>query len=353
MKPNQKTVFIGMSGGVDSSVSAYLLKKKGYNVIGVFMAGYNIDGCDEKDSEDARRAAEKIGIPFYVWDFKKEYEKMVVGYMVDGYRKGLTPNPDVMCNKEIKCGLFLERAKRLKADYIATGHYAIIKSESKNHKKTAAIFAGKDKNKDQTYFLWAIKKEDLKYCLFPVGGYLKSEVRKIAKSAGLLTAEKKDSQGICFLGKVSIDDFLKLFIPEKEGLILDESGKEIGRHKGAWYYTIGQRHGLGVPGQKPFYVAKKDVSKNIIVAVSGNSKLLLKSEFEVKDPNFLVPEKEVVNSDVLCRVRYRQPLFGARLFKNKNNWILRCQKPQKFVAEGQSAVLYNKKGKMLGGGIIR
>lgn len=341
-----------MSGGVDSSVSAYLLKRQGYDVTGVFMAGYNIDGCDEKDSEDARRVAEKIGIPFYVWNFKKEYEKRVVGYMVEGYKSGITPNPDVMCNKEIKFGLFLERAKKFGAGYIATGHYAILKSKSENYKKNYEVFAGKDKNKDQTYFLWAIKKEDLKYCLFPLGGYEKNEVRKIAKKVGLQTARKKDSQGICFLGKVAIDDFLKLFIPEKEGLVLDETGEEIGRHKGAWHYTIGQRHGLGIPRERPLYVAEKDIMKNIIVAVPENDKLLLKSEFEMTDVNFLVSKKEAVGSEVMCRIRYRQPLFKARLLRSENHWILRCLKPQKFVAKGQSAVLYNRKEKMLGGGII-
>lgn len=336
-----------MSGGVDSSVSAYLLKRQGYDAVGVFMAGYNIDGCDEKDSEDARRIAEKIGIPFYVWDFREEYERRVVDYMVEGYRKGLTPNPDVMCNKEIKFGLFLERAKKLGADRIATGHYAVIDP------KTNEVFAAKDKNKDQTYFLWAIKKEDLEYCLFPVGGLLKSEVRKIAEKAGILAAEKKDSQGICFLGKVSIDDFLKLFIPPQEGLVLDESGKEIGRHQGAWYYTIGQRHGLGIPAEEPLYVAAKDVKENTIVAVPAKSKLLFKNEFEIGETNWLAPEKEIVGENILCRVRYRQPLFGVKAYREKNKWFLRAAKPQKFVAEGQSAVLYDKKGKLLGGGIIK
>jgi len=342
-----KKVFVAMSGGVDSSVSAYLLKTRGYDAVGVFMAGYNIDGCDEKDSEDARRIAEKIGIPFYVWDFREEYERRVVDYMVEGYRSGLTPNPDVMCNKEIKFGLFLERAKKLGADHIATGHYAVIDP------KTKAVFAAKDKNKDQTYFLWAIKKEDLKHCLFPVGGLLKSEVRAIAKKAGILAAEKKDSQGICFLGKVSIDDFLKLFIPPKQGPILDESGKEIGRHEGAWYYTIGQRHGLGVPGKEPLYVAMKDTEKNIIVAVTAKSRLLFKDEFEIEETNWLVPEKELVDKNILCRVRYRQPLFEVQASLEKNKWFLRATKPQKFVAEGQSAVLYDQKEKLLGGGIIK
>ncbi|MCL4406406.1 MAG: tRNA 2-thiouridine(34) synthase MnmA [Patescibacteria group bacterium] len=346
MPRRKKIVFVGMSGGVDSSVSAYLLKRAGYDVVGVFMAGYNIDGCDEKDSEDARRAAEKIGIPFYVWDFKQEYKRFVVDYMIGGYKQGLTPNPDVMCNKEIKFGLFLERAKRLGADYIATGHYAVVDPQRR------AVFAAKDKNKDQTYFLWAVKKNDLKFCLFPVGKMLKSEVRRVAKSAGLLTAEKKDSQGICFLGKVSIDDFLKIFIPAKEGLILDEEGREIGRHQGAWYYTVGQRHGLGVPGKEPLYVAEKNVKKNVIVAVPGQSRLLLKNEFEIGDVNLLVPEKEIAGSDILCRVRYRQPLFPGRLSKKGNRWIFQPQKSQKFVAEGQSAVFYDKKGRMLGGGII-
>lgn len=349
-----KKVFVGMSGGVDSSVSAYLLKRQGYDVIGVFMAGYNIDGCDEKDSEDARRVAEKIGIPFYVWDFKKEYEKKVVDYMVDGYKSGITPNPDVMCNKEIKFGLFLKRAKKFGADCIATGHYARIKAIPATGRKMKeyAIYAAKDATKDQTYFLWAVKKKDLARCLFPVGGYLKSKVRLIAKSAGIFTAVKKDSQGICFLGKIPMTEFLKTFIPEKEGSILDEEGFEIGKHKGSHYYTIGQRHGLAIPGKEPLYVAEKDITQNTVVAVPKNSKLLLKSDFEMSDLNFLVSKKEFVGSEIMCRVRYRQPLFEARLLRVEKHWILQCLRPQKFVAKGQSAVFYNNKGKMLGGGII-
>ncbi|MEK7062321.1 MAG: tRNA 2-thiouridine(34) synthase MnmA, partial [Patescibacteria group bacterium] len=229
MKKNKKkTVFVAMSGGVDSSVAALLLNKQGYNVIGVFMRCYNLDGCSERDAEDARRVAEKLNIPFYVWDFEEEYKKKVVEYMVKGYKKGITPNPDVMCNREIKFGLFLEKALSMRADYVATGHYVRIKNYElgiRGGKKPLFIihnllFIAKDTNKDQSYFLWTLTQKQLKHCLFPIGEYLKSEVRKIAKKAGLLTAEKKDSQGICFLGKVSLDDFLKNYIPEKRGDVL-------------------------------------------------------------------------------------------------------------------------------------
>lgn len=357
MAKNKKKVFVAMSGGVDSSVAALLLKKRGYDVVGVFMHCYNIDGCAERDSEDARRVAEKIGIPFYVWDFEAEYKNKVVDYMIEGYKRGETPNPDVMCNREIKFGLFFERALQAGADYIATGHYVRIRKN--------VLFRAKDENKDQSYFLWTLTPNQLKHCLFPIGDYLKPEVREIARKAGLPTAEKKDSQGICFLGKVSLVDFLKLYIPEKPGPVLDLAGRKIGEHQGAHFYTIGQRQGIGnVKHQKgiqihaPLYVAEKDVDKNtIVVAESAENPALYRQEINLRDVNFLQPaNNKKIKMAVYARVRYRQPLAEAELVKilssKSETWSLIFKNAQKFVAPGQSAVFYSSKGELLGGGVI-
>ncbi len=353
-----------MSGGVDSSVAALLLKKKGWDVVGVFMRSYNIDGCEEADAEDARRVAGKIGVPFYVWDFEEEYKKRVVDYMVDGYRRGLTPNPDVMCNKEIKFGLFLEKALSLGTDYVATGHYVKIK----NNKGKYSLYQADDKNKDQSYFLWTLAQKQLKHCLFPIGDYKKPEVRAIAKKAGLPTAEKKDSQGICFLGKVTLAEFLGSYLPAKIGAVLNASGEVIGKHSGAQFYTIGQRHGLDsgdwkrTPGvSKPFYVSNKDVRNNTIVVAEGeDSESLFKKEIRINGVNFIGKDATRLPAEVFARVRYRQPLFKASLERGKGKELkMIFAKPQKFVAAGQSAVFYSAEGRnlpagrqVLGGGII-
>ncbi|MEK7555626.1 MAG: tRNA 2-thiouridine(34) synthase MnmA [Patescibacteria group bacterium] len=387
-KKDKKTVFVALSGGVDSSVAALLLKKQGYYVVGVFMRCWRDDiatsagkSCMEKDAEDARKVAEQLEIPFYVWDFEKEYKKRVVDYMVDGYRKGITPNPDVMCNKEIKFGLFLEKALKMGADYVATGHYVKLGLRIKNleyrernkklpslNPKFYILYSARDLNKDQSYFLWTLTQDQLKYCLFPIGDYLKSEVRKIAKKANLLTAEKKDSQGICFLGKVTLDEFLGKYIPEKKGdILLASTGKKIGEHKGAHFYTIGQRHGLGISGG-PYYITEKDVKKNIIKVAEAKNEALYKKEIALTDVNFVNANMSALiranrRIDVLVRVRYRQPLISATL-KIENSKLsarggsakggkIEFDAPVKFVASGQSAVLYNKKGEMLGGGVIK
>ena len=391
------SVFVGMSGGVDSSVAVYLLKKQGYDVVGVFMkcwtesssrinADFNADRrrkeeCGwEREAEDARRVAEKLNIPFYVWDFEEEYKKKVVDYMVNGYRKGITPNPDVMCNKEIKFGLFFEKAMEMGADFVSTGHYVRIQHTTYNEQQTtktknkklsvvgSKLLVAIDSAKDQSYFLWTLTQKQLAKCLFPIGDYLKPEVRKIAKKAGLPTAGKKDSQGICFLGQVSMDDFLKDYIPEKKGDILLD-GKKIGRHKGAHFYTIGQRR-IGANFQfpipnfqkdrKPYYVAEKDVKKNIIKVVEGDKHPdLYKKEVKLTNVNFINPELRIrdkgLKLPVLARVRYRQPLVKAILSCELS--VVSCklifEQAQKFVAPGQSAVWYDSKGQMLGGGIIK
>lgn len=401
-KGTKKKVFVAMSGGVDSSVAALLLKRDGYEVTGVFIRSYNLDGCLEWDAEDARRVAEHLEIPFYVFNFEEEYKRDVMDYVIEGYRRGITPNPDVMCNKEIKFGLFLKKALELGADYIATGHYVRLFSRNipretgrslapaasatldlsprrlavsrrdqarrgseafhsehfgkanslipKSYKLASAC----DTNKDQSYFLWTLTQDQLKYCLFPIGNYLKSEVREIARKVGLPTAEKKDSQGICFLGKVSLADFLKQYIPEKCGAVLTTAGKKIGEHSGAEFYTVGQRH-IGISNHKPIYVAKKNIKTNtLVVAEDENNPALYKKEIELSDLNFINP---ITNYQlpiaVYARVRYRQPLFEAKLQKlQANSYKLIPRKPVKFVAPGQSAVFYEKNGEILGGGII-
>ncbi|MDP3947448.1 MAG: tRNA 2-thiouridine(34) synthase MnmA [bacterium] len=403
-RKQKKTIFVAMSGGVDSSVAAALLKQRGFNVVGAFMRCVNLDGCAEQDAEDARRVAEHLGIPFYVFDFENEYRREVVDYMIEGYRKGVTPNPDVMCNKEIKFGLFLTKARALGADAIATGHYArlgvsverLAVSEKKTKTlppkadpplvetpKRYTLFVAKDKNKDQSYFLWTLTPEVLSRCLFPIGDYTKPEVRRMARRFGLPTAEKKDSQGICFLGKVSLCEFLKTRIPERLGAVVTTDGKKIGEHRGAWFYTIGQRH-IGVANRgiartergttrtkdaDPLYVAAKDVKTNTLVVAEGNDNpALYRTKVTLADVSFIRSLPSLIRGNkgimenkihVLARVRYRQPLAPATLVIKRHEirskgsrYSLIFDRPQKFVASGQSAVLYSARGEVLGGGVI-
>ncbi len=335
-----------MSGGVDSSVSAYLLKKQGYDVTGVYLTCWNEGGCSDKEERDARRAAQTLRIPFHVFDLRKNYADRVVSYMVNGYKRGITPNPDVMCNKEIKFGAFLKRALSMGADYIATGHYARLKVENEVY----SVYAGTDKNKDQSYFLWTLSQSQLKRVIFPIGELTKPEVRKIARKAGLHVADKKDSQGICFVGKTTLPTFLGKYLKQKEGLVLDTKGKILGSHPGAHFYTIGQRHGLGIALSKPYYVIHKDVKKNIIILAGENDKRLHQKKAHLGklnlNPDFKFP------SSVQARVRYRQALQNARASRTKDGCKLVFSKPVKFVASGQSAVFYNVGGKLLGGGVI-
>ena len=367
-----------MSGGVDSSVAAALLKRRGLAVTGIYIKCYNLDGCAERDAEDARRVAEQLGIPFYVFDLEKEYKERVVQYMVDEYLSGRTPNPDVMCNKEIKFGLFLKRALELGADYVATGHYLRLKASTNNESITNkrifvnsqkirySLMTAKDQNKDQSYFLWTLTQNKLKHCLFPIGDYTKPQVRAMAQKWDLVTADKKDSQGICFLGKVTLADFLKQYIPEKKGLVLNVAGQSIGQHRGSHFYTIGQRHGLGLGGfREPLYVADKNIKTNtVVVAERKDNPAFYQREIELKDVNFINISTSQVNIStsqvhklrvpVLARVRYRQPLAPATLnFTTYDVVKLIFEKPQKFVAPGQSVVFYSKDGELLGGGIIK
>ena len=365
-----------MSGGVDSSVAAALLKKEGCDVVGAHMKCFNVDGCAEQDVEDARRAAEVLDIPFYVFDFEKEYKEGVVEYMVDGYRKGITPNPDVMCNKEIKFGLFLKKALAAGADFIATGHYVrrgfriqnleFRKTKKSLNPKSYILYSARDTNKDQSYFLWTLTQEQLRYCLFPIGEYTKPQVRKLAVKFGLPNADKKDSQGICFLGKVALPDFLSRYIKPKKGNIIDTDGNILGQHNGAHFYTIGQRQGImnnelrikNKSNQKPFYVADKDIKNNVIVVAEGeDNTALYRKQINLTEVNLLNKELGIKNKEfkipIMARVRYRQPLVPATFIIHNSRFMIQFKKPVKFVAEGQSAVFYDFNGAMLGGGIIK
>ena len=352
---SRSKVFVGMSGGVDSSVSALLLKEQGYKVIGVYMKNWSKDLPGMKcpwaeDLADAKRIAVKLGIDFEVWDFEEAYREKVVEYMLDEFRKGNTPNPDVMCNQEIKFKLFYEKAMERGADFIATGHYARIIDE----KLARAV----DENKDQTYFLYRISDEALAHTIFPIGEMLKPEVKKLAKEKGLHNAYKKESMGVCFVGEVGMKDFLKEYINIAPGEIREvETEKVLGYHEGAVFYTIGQRHGLylnGVAGEindgLPYYVVAKDLEKNVVyVSKNLNDEHIWTDELEIKD--IIIRQK--IPETVLVRLRHRAPLIPAKLIlKNDCVATIKFENEVKRPAAGQSAVIYD--GEIcLGGGIIK
>lgn len=341
----KKTVFVGMSGGVDSSLSSALLKDQGYNVVGVYMKNWTQDiagfECPWKeDFQDAKRVAVKLGIDFQVFDFQTQYKDKVVDYMVEEYKAGRTPNPDIMCNSEIKFKLFLDTALENGADLIATGHYA--------RTKNGRLQIAKDKNKDQTYFLYRVASDALAKTLFPIGELAsKDEVRRLAREFGLPTADKKDSQGICFVGEVGIREFLQQYVKTKPGSIIDQDGKKVGEHDGAIFYTIGQRHGLNVGGGLPFYVTKKDLKANkVYVTTDLGDKDLWAKSITLENIHF-IKEKPDSSKDYKVRLRYRGPLVSCKI-KN-NNLVLKDE--QRAIAAGQSAVIYDG-DQVLGGGII-
>jgi tRNA-specific 2-thiouridylase len=339
-----KKVYVGMSGGVDSSVTAALLKDQGYDVTGVYMKNWSQDlpgfVCPWKeDYQDAKRVAVQLGIDFKLYDFEKEYRQKVVDYMVREYRAGRTPNPDIMCNQEVKFKLFLETALEDGADLIATGHYARIKD--------GKLYTGRDKAKDQSYFLYRVTEEALRKSLMPIGEMEKSDVRKIARKLGLATADKKDSQGICFVGKVGIKEFLLHELGEQPyGPIIDQAGKTIGRHDGAIFYTIGQRHGLNVGGGLPYYVSKIDIKKNIIyVTTDLDDAELWHKEVKLAGIHW-INGAPVQGKEYRVRLRYRGPLVECVL----KGSTLTLKNEQRGLAAGQSAVIYDK-DLILGGGI--
>lgn len=338
-------VYVGMSGGVDSSLTAALLVEQGYDVIGVYMKNWTQDlpgmRCPWADDlADAKRVAVQLGIDFKVFDFENEYRDKVVQYMIDEYKLGRTPNPDIMCNQEVKFKLFLETALEDGADMIATGHYA----RTENGKLLKAA----DENKDQTYFLYRVEHEALLKTLFPLGEFTKPEVREMAEQRGLVTAAKKDSQGICFVGQIGIREFLSQYVETVPGDIIDTaSGKVLGRHDGAIFYTLGQRHGLDVGGGLPYYVVGKSMDKNeVYVSTNLNDEHLWLSEIRLESAHWIHQQPQE-DKTYQVRIRHRATLANCTY----ENGVVKLSDPQRAITPGQSAVLYD--GLLcLGGGIV-
>lgn len=392
-----KRVVVGLSGGVDSSVAAWLLKEQGYEVIGIFMKNWHDDSVTLNnecpwidDSADAMLVADKLSIPFHVIDFSKEYKDRIIDYMFSEYEKGRTPNPDVLCNREIKFDVFLDAAIGLNADFVATGHYCRKKTEVINGKEIHRLLQGKDPNKDQSYFLCQVSQKQLSKALFPIGEMLKSEVRAIAAREGLVTAEKKDSQGLCFVGKISLPEFLQQKLKVKKGEVVEipadrpqfikpdfngsealhleelseafhytkSDGKLAGTHEGAHYFTIGQRKGLQIGGQpRPLFVIGTDVAENIIFTGQGEDhpglyrkalKVLPSEIHWIREDLELKPGEKM---EVKCRIRYRQPLEKATLYRKDNGLFILFERPQKGITPGQFAAWYLE-DELAGSGVI-
>ncbi len=395
----KKTVFVGMSGGVDSAVSATLLKEQGYDVVGVFIRTWHPEflKCNEEEERlDAMRVAAFLDIPFLTFDFEKVYKKEVADYMISEYKAGRTPNPDVMCNKEVKFGAFLKKVVSMGADYVATGHYAqtnkytgfpcvtqgnpvyLNLGKLKIERENFGLLKGNDVTKDQSYFLWILKQEQLKKILFPVGHLKKTEVRKLAKKLNLPVAEKKDSQGICFLGAIDLKEFLKHYIKEKKGEVSNTEGEKIGFHDGVVFNTLGERHGFTItkksPNDGPYYVVGKDLKKNILYVSQDKNHLakstdifLLKnsscsrqslSQVSLQDgfclclrgTNWIskIPE---LNKDYTAQIRYHGSFLPCRIKVLKGDKAEIHFKENVLVAPGQSCVVYDK-DVVLGGGIV-
>ncbi|HAB28037.1 MAG: tRNA 2-thiouridine(34) synthase MnmA [Xanthomarina sp.] len=394
----KKRVIVGLSGGVDSSVAAYLLKEQGYEVIGLFMKNWHDDSVTISnecpwldDSNDAMLVADKLGIPFQTVDLSEQYKERIVDYMFHEYEKGRTPNPDVLCNREIKFDVFMKIALDLGADYVATGHYCRKHTIEKDGKQIHQLLAGADANKDQSYFLCQLSQEQLAKALFPIGELQKPEVREIAAQQGLITAEKKDSQGLCFIGKVRLPEFLQQQLKPKEGIIVEVSddfqaynqelpkfqskteelqylskkisykkqdGKVVGKHQGAHYFTKGQRKGLAVGGTvEPLFVIDTNVEDNIIYTGQGKQhpglfkKVLFVSNDELhwvrEDLKLQIDE----TMDVMARIRYRQPLQKATLHQVDSGMYVEFQEPQSAITEGQFVAWYLN-DELVGSGVI-
>ncbi|HKJ47505.1 MAG TPA: tRNA 2-thiouridine(34) synthase MnmA [Christiangramia sp.] len=393
-----KKVVVGLSGGVDSSVSAYLLKEQGYEVIGLFMKNWHDDSVtisDEcpwlDDSNDAMMVADKLGIPFQTVDLSEQYKERIVDYMFNEYEKGRTPNPDVLCNREIKFDVFMKIALSLGADYVATGHYCRKSEFEKDRETIYQLLSGKDNNKDQSYFLCQLTQEQLSKTLFPIGELQKSEVRKIAAEQNLITADKKDSQGLCFIGKVRLPDFLQQKLKPKEGVIVEvpadngnyneedfnfnsqldqlkhlskkfnysrEDGKVVGKHQGAHYFTKGQRKGLAVGGTpEPLFVIDTDVDENVIYTGQGKDHpgIYRSGLFIAGDEVHWVRKDLAIENNeelkVKARIRYRQPLQDATLYQTENGMYVIFDEPQASITEGQFVAWY-KNEELLGSGVI-
>lgn len=364
----KKVVFVGLSGGVDSAVSAALLQKQGYEVVGVFIKTWHPEfiSCNEAEERiDSMRVAAHLDIPFLTFDFENVYKKEVADYMIREYRMGRTPNPDVMCNKEVKFGAFLKKSLTMGADFVATGHYAnLTPSPSPGQERVAKgrvrLLKGQDPSKDQSYFLWTLKQKQLNKILFPVGNLKKTGVRKLAKKFNLPVAEKKDSQGICFLGAVDLKEFLKHYIKEKRGKVLNEKGEEIGYHNGVFFYTLGERHGFIITKKSPngeaYYIVGKDIKKNNLIVsqypyptspyVGGGEGggIILKNinwVFEIPNPN----------KTYTAQIRYHGEFLPCQIKCPTSNTARVFFKKPVLVASGQSCVLYDK-DICLGGGVV-
>lgn len=363
----KKVVFVGLSGGVDSAVSAALLKKAGYDVVGVFIKTWHpgfLVCNEEEERRDAMRVAAHLDIPFLTFDLEKVYKKEVADYMVREYKSGRTPNPDVMCNKEVKFGAFLKKALATGADFVATGHYAQIGYSLKgigNRKKsylqptTYNLKTSPDGTKDQSYFLWTLNQKQLQRIIFPIGHLKKTEVRKLAGKFKLPVAKKHDSQGICFLGAVDLKEFLKHYIKEKKGNVLNSDGKIIGRHNGAAFYTLGERHGFTItqknPDDKPYYIVGKDVKKNIlIVSQDKNYHSNILTNIGIVNTNWInkIPDGKKTYTG---QIRYHGELLPCRVrIVRQGLTTIKFTKPV-LVASGQSCVIYDK-DVCLGGGVV-
>ena len=392
-----KKVIVGLSGGVDSSVSALLLKEQGYDVVGLFMKNWHDQSVTISedcpwldDSNDAMLIAQKIGIPFQTVDLSKQYYSRIINYMFNEYERGRTPNPDVLCNREIKFDIFLEIAINLGADYIATGHYCQIEKIHNDDKEIYRLLAGRDKNKDQSYFLCQLNQEQLSKSIFPIGHMKKSEVRDLAKRNNLVTADKKDSQGLCFVGKVKLPDFLKQRLIPKKGYVIkindelkfpeidisdkisehelailsdpfsfsSDDGEVIGEHNGAYYFTIGQRKGLNIGGFKdPLFVIETDVSKNLVYVGMGESHpaLFRKALFvNSNDIHWVREDLEIYENESLkvqFRIRYRQPLQSGTIYNFKKGLYILFENPISSVTSGQFVSWYIK-DELIGSGVI-
>lgn len=343
-----RRIVVGMSGGVDSSVAALLLKQQGYEVIGIFMKNWDdtdeLGHCTaEEDAEDVRRVCAQIGIPFYTVNFEQQYSDKVFAYFLDEYRKGRTPNPDVMCNREIKFGDFLQKAMALGADYLATGHYARIGQDSEGG---CQLLRGVDSGKDQSYFLSALNQNQLSKAMFPIGHLPKAEVRAIAREAGLATAAKKDSTGVCFIGERNFKEFLGQYLPAQSGDMMTYEGERKGRHDGLMYYTLGQRQGLGIGGSgsgEPWFVAGKDLERNVLYVVQGEQHPRLYSHgLHASGLNWISGKLPVSPFPCTAKFRYRQPDQGVTVqFLGEDRLEVRFNMPQKAVTPGQAVVFYD------------
>jgi len=373
----KKKIVVAMSGGLDSSVAAAFLKRAGFIIVGVFMkfwsepekdglVGVSNRCCSPEAEVRARKVAKILKIPFYVFNFEKEFKTKIVDYFLEGYKKGITPNPCVVCNKEIKFGLLLEKALALDADFIATGHYA-LKHEVKSQKskvKSYKLLRAKDKEKDQSYFLWMLNQKQLKRILFPIGDYTRKEVENLARKFKLPVLKAKKSVEICFI-KTIINDFLSKYLKEKPGPVVEQVhygvNKIIGRHLGLWFYTIGQRKGIGLPGGpafakasagKPYYVLDKNLKKNLLI-VTKNERNLYKKELIAKNVNWISGKVPEFPLKLKAKIRYRHQSALAVITKtlNPKTYTLKFEKSQRAITPGQSVVFYRGE-ELLGGGII-